>query len=85
MTKQDETVKEHVVLDSCAHLGNIKINVCEYKGVGSGTYFEMASYCTKQQECLDEIHKNLKCKECPDFKAYEYTAVTTYSGCGELK
>lgn len=66
-------MKKHVKMNTCNYQGNMKLKICEHKGLGVGADFEMASYCTKQFEKSDDIHKNLKCNECPDFKPYEYT------------
>ena len=62
-------MKEHIVLKTCRHLGNMK---SERTNIG----FSMIPYCTKQFECPDDIHKHLKCRNCPDFENYEYTIET---------
>ena len=53
----------HEKLDICIHKGIMKLSLAPE---------DLASYCTKQHECPDEIHRGLDCKNCPDFKAYEY-------------
>lgn len=59
--------------------GHVKLEICVYKGTLklSSTPGDLASYCRKQYECPDEVHKNLDCKNCPDFKAYEYDWYST--------
>lgn len=59
--------------------GHVKLEICVYKGTLklSSTPGDLASYCRKQYECPDEVHRNLDCKNCPDFKAYEYDWYST--------
>ena len=52
---------------------HIKVERCAYISLGMGEDFCMCSYCTKQTEYPDDIHKNMKCKECKDYVPYEYT------------
>ena len=62
MTQMNSEIKSgHEKLESCVYNGTIKL-----------TEYDRGSYCTKQFECPDETHRNLDCKNCPDFKAYEY-------------
>lgn len=78
-------MEQHVRLDTCRFKGNFKLRYCKNQKLGTGAGFEMAAYCTKQTEHPDDVHRNMRCKECPDFEAYEYTMETTDSNCGELK
>lgn len=64
--------KKHYILDICRYKGTMKLEYC--KDVG---FINLASYCIKQQECPDKIHKEMLCDICPDYQPYEYTMETT--------
>jgi len=68
-------MKDHVKLNSCVYKGNLKL--CKYRGLGMGSDFEMAPYCTKQIDYPDDVHKSMDCKNCPDYREYEYTVEST--------
>lgn len=66
-------MKEHIILNSCRHKG-IHPNIAY-----SNALPVYGSYCTKQFECPDDIHKGLDCRNCPDFESYEYDIETASS------
>ena len=64
MSQRTSEIKSgHEKLDICIHKGTMKLSLAPG---------DLASYCTKQFEYPDEVHKGLDCKNCPNFKAIEY-------------
>lgn len=61
-------MKEKVVLDSCSHKGQARLD---------GHNFSFFCMKCMKEGYEDEIHSLLKCNECPDYEPYEYEMEST--------
>lgn len=53
--------------------GKVVLSTCSYRGYMKLDGYKLANYCILcSKGKTDDTHKNLDCKNCPDFEAYSY-------------